>query len=432
MGIGIWSMHFVGMLAFNVPGITIAYDVPLLLLSILVAVLASALALYIICMRQPTALSYWVGSFMMGSAIAGMHYIGIWSMRMAASIEWDYLYVLYSLLIAFAASYAALVLAFKLREDLTLQGFLYRGGGGVLMGFAIAGMHYTGMAAMTLVPSGDIVLTQDNLLATDGLAAAVIVGTLVILGIALTGSNIERALTKRTLANEALQEAISMRDEFLSIASHELRTPLTSIKLQNDLLLKKLHDDSIDSQKIINTLEKSGKNLNRISLLVDDMLDISRLSSGKLSLQREHFDLVQLTNEVLEKLQPLLQEAGCLSRLEGDSSVSGEWDKFRIEQVITNLLTNAAKYASGKPIVVKVVQNIGEAILSVKDQGPGIAEEDQARIFNRFERAKTTEFIKGLGLGLFITQEILDMHGGKINVKSSPGEGAEFIVSLPL
>lgn len=433
MGVGIWSMHFIGMLAFNVSGINIYYDVPLLLLSILVAIFASALALYIVSSRKPTALSYTVGSFVMGAAIAGMHYIGIWSMRMNATIEWDMLYVFLSILIAFCASYVALLLAFKLRADLTLKGFMYRGAGGVLMGFAIAGMHYTAMAAMMIIPdSGLMIINQSDLLATDGLAASVIVGTIFILGLALTGSNIERALTKKTVDNEMLQASIKARDEFFSIASHELKTPLTSIKLQNDLIIRSLTKTRVSEEKIIAMLDRSGKNIDRINRLVDDMLDISRLSQGKLTLQKEFFDLNLLVREVSERLRPLLDEAGCDVRFIETSPVVGEWDRFRIEQVVTNLLTNAGKYAPGKPVDVKIEKDDTKAYVHVKDHGKGIAPEDQERIFRRFERAESEGDSRGLGLGLFITKEILTMHHGDIVVESSPDRGSEFIISLPL
>lgn len=431
MGVGIWSMHFIGMLAFNVEGLPIYYDVPLLILSIFVAIIASAVALYIVSTRQPNFSTYFMGSFTMGTAIAGMHYIGIWSMRMAATIIWDYLYVVLSILIAFTSSFVALLLAFKLRNDLSLRGFLFRGAGGVLMGFAIAGMHYTAMAAMDLVHSDLITINQSDLLATDGLAAAVIVGTLVILGIALSGSNVERALSRKTMINEALQASLQSRDDFFSVASHELKTPLTSIKLQNDLMMRNFRSGNLDKDKFLNQLEKSGKNIDRINRLVDDMLDISRMATSRLTLQKEKFDLTLLVAEVIERLKPLMDQANCKVIFDDKKAVKGEWDRFRIEQVITNLLTNAAKYAPGKPISIKIMREERHISLRVADQGKGIAPEDHERIFKRFERAESAKDTRGLGLGLYITSEIIRMHGGEIKVLSRPNEGAEFVVLLP-
>jgi diguanylate cyclase len=433
MGVGIWSMHFIGMLAWSLHGIDIYYDVPLVFLSIFVAILASALALYLISTKDsPGPRIYILGGLVMGSAIAGMHYIGIWSMRMNATIEWDLLYVLASLLIAFIASFGALAVAFRLRGDISLKGFTYRGLGGTMMGFAIAGMHYTGMAAMNIIPTHKIFETTDDLLATNGLATAVIIGTILILSVALTGSNIDRALARRSLLNDALQDAIRARDEFMSVASHELKTPLTSIKLQNEMILRNVQKDMTDITKIIRMLESTDKNLNRISRLVDDMLDISRFSTGHISLQKEKFDLSLLTMEVIEKLKPLCQNAGCEVILKDHKEVLGLWDRFRIEQVITNLLTNATKYAAGKPIHISLSSNAKNAVLKVKDFGRGIDPQDHERIFNRFERADLTENLRGMGLGLFIVREIINMHQGDVKITSKLEEGAEFSVELPL
>lgn len=431
MGVGIWSMHFIGMLAMSVPGIPIAYDVPLLILSIIVAVFASALTLFLVSRNDTSVKTYLAGSLAMGGAIAGMHYIGIWSMRMPAMIQWNYNYVVASIFIAIAASFVALLLSFKLKDDVSIKGFLYRGAGGVLMGFAISGMHYTAMGAMTFLPTEGSPLLAEQLLATNGLAAAVIVGTLVILGIALTGSNIDRALSRRTVLNEALTSAIKSRDEFLSIASHELKTPLTSIKLQTQMIAKSLHKESLDMERLNRMLLQTDQSVNRITRLVDDMLDISRLSTGKMTLQRENFLLEDMVRDVIERLQPLLDEAGCAISLQVLQPTSGHWDRFRIEQVVTNILTNATRYSPGKPIEVVLRYENDQAVISIKDSGKGIDPLDQERIFDRFERANAAHESRAMGLGLYIVRQILKMHGGDIRVKSELSKGSEFIVYLP-
>jgi two-component system, sensor histidine kinase and response regulator len=218
MGIGIWSMHFVGMLAFRLPGIRIAYDVPLLILSVLVAMVASAIALFIVSRKNVSDLAFVLGGLLMGAAISGMHYIGIASMRMAATYQWNFLLVVASIGIAVSAAFVALLLAFRFREDLSKRGFLNRGAGGIIMGFAIAGMHYTAMVAMTFYPSHSISLQEEHLLATDGLAIAVIGTTLIILGIAITGSVIDRALSRRqAVAEQVIKILESITDGFYSI-----------------------------------------------------------------------------------------------------------------------------------------------------------------------------------------------------------------------
>jgi NO-binding membrane sensor protein with MHYT domain/two-component sensor histidine kinase len=432
MGVGIWSMHFVGMLAFSLPGIDIFYDVPLLILSIVVAIIVSAFTLFLVSQSNASVKGYLLGSVTMGGAIVGMHYIGIASMRLAAKISWNYIYVILSIVIAVGASFAALFMAFRLKNDISLRGFIYRGIASVAMGLAIAGMHYTAMMAMDFTPSHETFSISEGLLATNGLAAAVIVGTLIILGIALVGSNIDRALSKKTLAADVLEDAIRVRDEFLSIASHELKTPLTSVKLQVQMLKLGLSRDVLEPARINRMLEQADKSVDRITRLVDDILDISRLSTGKLHLQLERFDLNDLLLDVIERLELLMKGAQCEVTYEKDGPVIGEWDKFRLEQVVTNLFTNAARYGKGKPVRVKLYRDQKFAYISVKDHGMGISLEDQDRIFQKFERATNSLEQRGLGLGLFITLELVKMHGGEVKVISAVHEGSEFIVGLPL
>lgn len=432
MGIGIWSMHFVAMLAFSLPSISIAYDVPLLILSIVVAIGASALTLHIVSGDRISIKTYIFGSLTMGAAIAGMHYIGIASMKMAANIHWNMSYVYASIIIAVGASFVALQLAFKLRNEDTKLGIWFRIAGGTIMGFAISGMHYTAMAAMSFTPSAVKLIEDDQLLATTGLAVVVIIGTLVILTIALSGSILDKALSRRIALSEALEDTVKSRDEFLSIVSHELKTPLTTMKFQIQLSLRTLvgiHPiDEEKKDKLQSMLLQTDKSIIRINRLVDDMLDISRISTGKLALQPEVFDLDETIAEVVERLSPLLGDIIFTT----EKSVKGSWDKFRIEQVITNLLTNAAKYGNKKPIFANLAKSKGYAKISIKDSGRGIAKEDHEKIFLRFQRIKATDQISGLGIGLYIVKEIVLMHKGTIEVKSALNEGAEFIVRIPL
>lgn len=436
MGVGIWSMHFVAMLAFSLPSISISYDVPLLILSIVVAIGASALTLILVSHESLKTNIFVFGSLTMGAAIAGMHYIGIASMRMAAIIHWNMFLVFLSVLIAVVASFVALTLAFRLKKNISTKGFIYRGAGGILMGIAISGMHYTAMAAMSFTPAEFSFLEEDHLLATNGLAIAVILGTLIILSVALTGSILDRALARRTQMNEVLEGAIQTRDEFLSIISHELKTPLTSIKLQNQLLVRTLHKtSSLPSElreRFTHMLQQSEKSIERLTRLVDDMLDISRISTGKFSLQKEEFDLSEMVQDIVERLGPLLAESKCPVKIKKMDNIKGVWDRFRLEQVITNILTNAAKYGAGKPVEITVAETEKTTKICIKDFGPGIAPEDQERIFQRYERAVPSKDSRGLGLGLSIVKEILQMHNGYIEVISELNKGSEFILTLPL
>lgn len=432
MGIGIWSMHFIGMLAFNIPGVSIFYDVPLLILSVLVSVVASALALIIITRSNTSVYTYLFGSILMGVAIAGMHYIGIASMIMPLKIEWDYNYVVLSVVVAISSSFLALLLAFNLKEDETIKGVLNRLGGGVVMGLAISSMHYIAMAAMTFIPYEMESGVQSYLLASNGLASAVILGTLCILGIALVASNIDRSLSKKNLLNETLRHAILGRDEFLNIASHELKTPLTSLKLQTQIILKNISGNELNQKKVFQMLEQSNRSIDRITRVVNDMLDISRLSTGKLHLQAEAVSMNSLILDVIERMNPIAESVGSTISFEAKEEITGQWDRFRLDQVLTNLLSNATTYAPGTRIDIKLWKEKNKAWVSVTDHGHGIAKDEFDRIFHRYERGKDTQGQRGLGIGLYIVKEMITKHNGEISVESELGKGAKFTFCLPV
>ena len=234
-------------------------------------------------------------------------------------------------------------------------------------------------------------------------------------------------------ARAGLEAAVKARDEFLSLASHELKTPLTSLMLQTQLLQKRRQrGEELPPESVTRVLDQTARQTERLARLVNDMLDISRLAAGKLALETETFDLVDLANDVVAKLGPQLSEAQCEVSVQAPESVVGTWDRYRLEQVLTNFLTNAARYAAGKPVEVSVRRLEQRAELRVRDNGRGIAQEDQERIFRKFERAVGGREVSGLGLGLFIVREIVEMHGGTVRVESGVGLGAAFTVALPL
>jgi PAS domain S-box-containing protein len=225
------------------------------------------------------------------------------------------------------------------------------------------------------------------------------------------------------------QEAIRLRDEFLSIASHELRTPLTSLRLQLSFLERHLPDNA--RQAVGAKLDMAHRQARRLSQLITLLLDVGRVVTGRVSLERSAVDLTRMVREALERLRDLFAQHGSSVTLEAPEAVVGQWDALRLEQVIVNLLSNAAKYGQGRPVSVCVSEQGGQARLRVRDEGIGIAEEDLPRIFNRFERAVSVRHYGGLGLGLYISREIVESHGGHVTVESQPGQGSTFTVDLP-
>ena len=241
-------------------------------------------------------------------------------------------------------------------------------------------------------------------------------------------------LIQLTLTQAKLEQAVAVRDEFMSIASHELKTPLTSLALQAQLRLRNLKKGDpacFTPDRLAKMFDTDEKQVARITHLIDDMLDISRISSGKLSLNLEQFDLGNAVMELMEQSSEQFRLAGCKVDTEIEEFIFGEWDRVRIEQVVTNLLTNAMRYGSGKSISVGVKSFQNRACISVKDHGRGIDPEHQERIFQRFERVITQNGASGLGLGLYIARQILEAHHGTIQVKSELGRGSTFVVDLP-
>ncbi|WP_437723909.1 PAS domain S-box protein [Sorangium sp. So ce861] len=230
----------------------------------------------------------------------------------------------------------------------------------------------------------------------------------------------------------SLEEAVEVRDEFLSIASHELKTPLTALLLQVESLRRalRLGQASQDGARLDTKLSIIHRSVFRLSDLVNELLDVSRISARGLSLHVEEFDLVALLRESVERFEEGPRRGSSI-RLLGTEEVPVRWDRARMEQVITNLLSNAVKYGAGAPIDVRVEADAERVRFAVQDRGIGIAPCDQARIFERFQRAASVMHYGGFGLGLWIVRLIVEQHGGAVRVESAPGRGATFSVELP-
>ncbi|EPX64496.1 hypothetical protein D187_004585 [Cystobacter fuscus DSM 2262] len=234
----------------------------------------------------------------------------------------------------------------------------------------------------------------------------------------------------------ASQAAVQLRDDFLGVASHELKTPLTPIQLKVQALQRRVSAEPegvLPARQVGAVLDVVSTQTRKLSVLVSGLLDVSRISTGRLELHLEPVDLSALVREVAHAFEAEAAKADCALRLRlAEAPVVGRWDRLRLEQVVTNLLTNALKYGAGRPVEVTLATVDGRALLGVRDEGIGIAAEAQARIFEKFERAVSDRHYGGLGLGLYITREIVRALGGGVSVESEPERGALFTVSLPL
>jgi signal transduction histidine kinase/PAS domain-containing protein len=236
------------------------------------------------------------------------------------------------------------------------------------------------------------------------------------------------AVDNARLYREA-QEAIAVREHFLAVAGHELRTPLTALRLGlESLSLQPVLEDPHRLSKRVALCQAQGVRLGR---LVEDLLDVGRLTAGKLPLRLEEVELAALGEDLVARMAPAFSKAGSAVLLRSQGPIFGWWDRLRLEQVLVNLLDNALKYGRGQPIEVEVSASPEEAVIRVRDHGIGISLHDQARIFNRFERAVSERHYGGLGLGLWITRELVTRMGGRIEVQSALDEGATFRVYLP-
>ncbi len=229
-----------------------------------------------------------------------------------------------------------------------------------------------------------------------------------------------------------LEEAVRVRDVFLSVASHELKTPLTPLSLKLEVLRRaaERQPDNPLTPIILSSTEVGHRQVRKLSELVGDLLDVSRISQRRFRFELEPVDLSTVVQEVASRYQSESPEGRRL-RVWAERQVIGKWNRLRLEQVVTNLVDNALKYGAGNPVEVRVQAIGGRARLEVVDHGIGIAPEVQGRIFERFERAVSERHYGGLGLGLYITREIVRSLGGQVGVKSQPGQETRFTVELP-
>jgi signal transduction histidine kinase/ActR/RegA family two-component response regulator len=450
MGTGIWAMHFIGMLAFRLP-IPLGYDFGITLLSWLLPVVASAGALWLFSLPTVTPAILAGSAVLLGLGINAMHYLGMAALRMSPHIAWDWLLVALSIAIAIGAAGASLWIARRLRRPgpRVLQ---YRAGAAVAMGAAIVGMHYTGMAAAGF-PAGSICgAAAGSSFTPTQLALLVITGTVSVLGIALLTAVFDGRLEARSQLLAASQRAADERrrlldlersaraeaerlsdvkDQFLATLSHELRTPLNAILGWVQILRRKS-----DAESVERGLETIERNARLQATLIEDLLDMSRIVSGNVRVEKQPVRIVAVLDAALEAVRP----TALAKRIEMHAHVETEADEVcgdpaRLQQVIWNLLTNALKFTpEGGTVHVRVRREGGNVVTAVSDNGGGIDPAFLPHVFERFRQAdgSTTRRHAGLGLGLSIVRQLVELHGGTVSAESDgPGLGATFTVTLP-
>ncbi|WP_375755248.1 ATP-binding protein [Corallococcus exercitus] len=232
-----------------------------------------------------------------------------------------------------------------------------------------------------------------------------------------------------------LQHALSARDTFLGVASHELKTPVTALMLHLEMTRRRLspkRGEPPSPEKLTAAMESAQRQVERMSRLVDELLDVSRIRAGKLDFHMEESDPMELVHEVLDAFREQMEQARCILQLRAELNLRVWWDRSRMQQVLTNLVSNAIKYAPGTPLGIGLGKHGDRLILYVSDGGPGIPPEHQDRVFERFERGGPPRSVHGLGLGLFIAKQIVEGHHGKLVLRSDAGQGATFLIDLPL
>jgi len=451
MGSGIWAMHFVGMLAFRLP-IPIAFDTPITVVSLLLPIAASGLALWQVSRAELSSTRLALSALLMGAGINAMHYTGMAALLMAPGIVYDPWLFALSVLIAIGASALALWIAFRLRRN-TPWIWLPRFGAAVVMGAAIVGMHYTGMAAASF-PADSVCMAAREGVQPGGLALLVVIASFGVLSLALTASVFdarlevnarilamsevnaaerERLLVRERAARDQAEHLSAMKDEFLATLSHELRTPLNAILGWAGMLQRGVKDEAT-LRRGLDTIERNARAQGQ---LIDDLLDMSRIVSGTLRLDVQRVDLARAVEGALGTVQPavLAKQIDLRTDMSADrAEVHG--DAGRLQQVLWNLLSNAVKFTPGGGTVqVRLACEGTDAVIRVSDSGIGIAPEFLPHVFDRFRQqdASITRRHGGLGLGLAIVKQLVELHGGTIAADSAgENRGTTFTLRLPL
>jgi two-component system, sensor histidine kinase and response regulator len=433
MGIGIFEMHFKAMLALHLP-VPIKYAWPTVLAALLMAILASAVALYVASGQKMGAAEALAGSFIMGGGIAGLHYLLMAAMRMSAITRFSPLLVTCSILLAILFSLIALLMAFGLREE-TRRTVPRRIGSAFVMGGAISAMHYTGMAAASFIPAPPPDLSYAVSVSPIGNSGVVTVTLIVIVAAIVTSSVDRRAAAEVTAALEEAQGKLAhvtrtqAMGELAAAIAHEVNQPLTAIVTNGNFCLRSLEAATSNPDEIRAAIIEIVNDGNRASAVISRIRGL--LTKG--TPRRTELDIARIIGDVTILLRHEVTRNRVFLRTDFAADLprmSG--DPVQLQQVLINLVMNAIEAlrtsTHGKrEILIRSASNPDAVLVQVQDSGPGVAPELAGRIFEPFFTTKA----EGIGMGLSICRSIVESHGGQLSLLPTP-QGSLFQFTLPV